>query len=250
MIVNGYKEYEPPVNLRQYLVCYWSYFIQSATIVEQSKPIIPDGCLDVIFDLNCPARLSSFVIGAMTKPILNTKTNLIGVRFKPGRAYSFLKIPVHEITDQIVAYNEFAGGSEDSLAGQLAEINSTNQQISLLNQVFTQKLTGLALVGPQVSRAIKLITQANNQYNIKQLGDQVGWTRQHFTRECLKHIGLSPKFFSQVSRVKKIISAFQTKKFHDWSQLAIDGGYYDQSHMINEFKKITGLTPKKYLARW
>ncbi len=247
--LNGYKEYEPPANLKPYLFCYWSYFIESLNMTEFITPIIPDGCIDIIFDLNCPSSFNRFVVGAMTKPIVNTKTNLIGVRFRPGAAYSFLKIPIHELTDQIVEYDEFVEHAEDNLSIQLAKIKTTNEQISFLNRMFNQKLIGLEPVVPQVLLAINTIMQTNGKYDIAKLSNQVGWSRQHLARECLKYIGISPKFFSQVVRVKKIIENFKTEKLHDWSQLSIDGGYYDQSHMINEFRKITGLTPVKYLTR-
>ncbi len=47
----------------------------------------------------------------------------------------------------------------------------------------------------------------------------------------------------------KVIKQYKTDKFYNWSQLSVDGGYYDQSHMINEFKKITGLTPIEFLRK-
>lgn len=247
---SGYKEYEPPVSLKPYLVCYWSYFLEPSNItIESPPPIIPDGCIDIIFDLNCPINLNSFVVGAMTTPITNNKTNLIGVRFKPGAAHSFLKIPVHEITDKIIEYQEFAGYAEDNLSTQLAEINSTNKRISFLNQLFLNKLVGLTPIEPIVSQAIYLITQTDGKNNISQISNHLGWSRQHLTRKCLKFVGVGPKFLSQVVRVKRVIKSYKTKRFHNWSQLSIDGGYYDQSHMINEFKKITGLTPVKYLTK-
>ncbi len=248
MKISGYKEYEPPKKLQPYLVCYWSYFHNSSSVIEHANPVIPDGCIDIIFDLNCPINFDSFVVGAMTKPISNTKTNLIGVRFKPGKAYHFLQIPVHEITDQIVDYSEFAG-YEENLSIKLAEMNSTINQISLLNQVFGKKILGLPQVNNQVSQAIEMITQGNGKLTISQISHQIGWSRQHLASKCLKHLGFSPKILSQVMRVKSVIERYKTEKFHNWSQLSIDGGYYDQSHMINEFKQFTGLTPIKYLTR-
>jgi hypothetical protein len=73
-ITNGYNEYTPPASLQSYIDCYWSYVTDTATISSHNKPIIPDGCIDIIFDLNHPKTLMSFVVGAMTKPIVNNKT--------------------------------------------------------------------------------------------------------------------------------------------------------------------------------
>ncbi len=246
-ILNSYNEYTPQASLQSYLDCYWSYKTDTAPILSHKKPIIPDGCIDIIFDLNYPTSLNSFVVGAMTTPIVNSRNNLVGVRFKPGMAYPFIKVPVHKLTDLFVDYFEFAGQEANHLSSQLADLNSTEQQIALLNNIFTKKLSALNAVETQMSRALNLIQSTGGGISIKQISGEVGWSRQHFTRKCLKYTGLTPKFLNQVIRIKKVIKQYKTEKFYSWSQLSVDGGYYDQSHMIKEFRKITGLTPIEFL---
>lgn len=245
-IIDGYNEYVPPASLQSYLDCYWSYAIDAATLLLYKKPIIPDGCIDIIFDLNHSAILKSFVVGAMTRPIMNSRTNLVGVRFKPGMAYPFFKIPVHKLTDIFVDYFDFVGQEANDLSCQLADLHSTEHQIFLLNNIFTKKLSALNTIETQMSRALKLIQSTGGVISIKQISDEVGWSRQHFTRKCLSYTGLTPKFLNQVIRIKKVIKQYETDKFYNWSQLSVDGGYYDQSHMIKEFRKITGLTPIEF----
>ena len=248
-ILNGYNEYTPPANLQAYLDCYWSYVTDSAAISLNKKPIIPDGCIDIIFDLNHPTTLKSFVIGAMTKPIVNSRTNLVGVRFKPGMAYPFFNSPIHELTDLLVDYFEFAGQEANQLSNQFADLNSTKHQIILLNKIFTKKLSAINAIETQMSRALNLIQRTGGRCTIKKISGEVGWSRQHFTRKCLTYTGLTPKFLTQVIRIKQVIKQYNNEKFYNWSQLSVDGGYYDQPHMINEFRKITGLTPIEFISR-
>ena len=67
---NTYQEYEPSLSLQPFLICFWSY---SADFSLESKdninPVIPDGCVDIIFNLNLPAQSECFVVGPMTGPI-------------------------------------------------------------------------------------------------------------------------------------------------------------------------------------
>ncbi len=247
-IINGYNEYTPPTYLQSYLDCYWSYVTEPAAISSHKKPIIPDGCIDIIFDLNQPTNLKSFIIGAMTMPIVSSRTNLVGVRFKPGMAYPFIKTPAHEFTDLLVDYSEFAGQEANHLSSQLVDLNSTKHQISLLNNIFSKKLSALNAVETKMLRALNLIQSTGGGISIKQISDEVGWSRQHFTRKCLNYTGLTPKFLNQVIRIREVIKQYKTDKFHNWSQLSVEGGYFDQSHMINEFRKLTGLTPIEFLG--
>jgi AraC-like DNA-binding protein len=247
-ILYGYNEYIPPASLQSFLDCYWSYVADTATMLSHEKPIIPDGCIDIIFDLNHSAILKSFVVGAMTRPIVNRRTNLVGVRFKPGMVYPLIKIPVYELTDLFVDYFEFVGQEANHLSSLLMDLNSTEHQISLLNSIFTKKLSVLNAVETQMLRALNLIQNTGGKTSIKQISGETGWSRQHFTRKCSHYTGLTPKFLNQVIRIKKVIKQYKTEKFYNWSQLSVDGGYYDQSHMIREFKKITGLTPIKFLS--
>ncbi len=84
----SYVEYEPPSYLKKYLYCYWSYYTESSIDLLHANPIIPDGCIDIIFDLNVATQSQCFIVGAMTKPVINLKNNLFGIRFKPGMATS------------------------------------------------------------------------------------------------------------------------------------------------------------------
>ncbi len=248
-IIYGYNEYEPSAGLQPYLDCLWSYVADSSAISLNKKAIIPDGCIDIIFDLNRPPALKSFVVGAMTKPIVNSRTNLVGVRLKPGMAYCFFNMPIHELTDLLVDYCEFAGRQANHLSNQLADLNSIKHKINLLNNTFTKKLSALNAVETQMSQALNLIQRTGGRCSIKHISGEVGWSRQHFTRKCLNYTGLTPKFLTQVIRIKQVIKKYNNEKHCNWSQLSVDSGYFDQSHMINEFRKITGLTPIKFLSR-
>ncbi len=243
-----YNEYDPPPILKPYLDCYWSYSASTTLNLLHAKPIIPDGCIDIIFDLTRQTKASSLLIGAMTKPITNNRTKIIGVRFKPGMAYPFIKIPMNKLTDMIVDYHEFSGPEANDLSDQLIESDSIKAQLSLLNNHLTLKLSSMRSVEPGIRQALYLINNATGNETVKEISDKIGWSRQYLNKKCLCYTGLSPKFLLQAIRIKKVVSHYNSEKFHSWSDLSLAGGFYDQSHMINEFKNITGLTPIDFLT--
>ena len=244
---NSYREYEPPPRLQPFLQCYWSYSADFSTESQiDTNPIIPDGCIDIIFDLNLPTQSQCFVVGPMTKPIRNIKNNLFGVRFKPGKAASFFHSPLQEMTDQIVTINDIGKLKTDYITEYLANDTCSNKRTFFIDSIFEKLLSGQPAVEKQIQYAISAIELSNGMINIQEITSNIGWSRQHFTRRFLKNTGLTPKFFSQIVRVNRIIKIYKNR-WHSLGDLAQVGGYFDQSHMTNEFKKITGVTPQIFL---
>ncbi len=243
----SYVEYEPSTYLQIYVDCYWSYYTESPLALIYENPIIPDGCVDIIFDQNITTQSQCFIVGAMTKPIINLKNNLFGIRFKPGMVTSVINLPINEMTDHIIDIRNINNSKIESLAEILHNKKSYQQKVSFLNSVLSTVISSQSLIEGETEYALSLIEKTSGKCSVKEISESVGWSRQHLARKFLKHTGLTLKFYSQVVRVNSLIRRYNSSAKHSWGYLAQTCGYYDQSHMINEFKNITGMTPQKYL---
>ena len=93
-----YREYAPHRALRPYVACFWS----STTAAASSHRVLPDGCIDILFDLAGERYPDGTIIGTMTRPMLfesGGPVQLVAVRFRPGGAVPFLRLSAHEVTD-------------------------------------------------------------------------------------------------------------------------------------------------------
>jgi AraC-like DNA-binding protein len=71
------------------------------------------------------------------------------------------------------------------------------------------------------------------------------WLHRHF-----RHVaGVSPKLFHRLARARKVLAAFNTAPDIDWSDEALRHGYYDQSHLIGDFRSLYGLSPADCIRR-
>ncbi|MDQ3998075.1 MAG: helix-turn-helix domain-containing protein, partial [Gemmatimonadota bacterium] len=86
--------------------------------------------------------------------------------------------------------------------------------------------------------------------SIRALAAELGVTRQHLARSFAQHVGLSPKMLARIVRTRGVVDRARAAADVDWSSVALDAGYYDQSHLIAEVKKLTGLPPAAWLGRF
>jgi AraC-like DNA-binding protein len=62
-------------------------------------------------------------------------------------------------------------------------------------------------------------------------------------------VGMTPKLFSRIQRFQQTRTFIQQNRSPNWADVALDLGYFDQSHLIREFLEFSGLSPTDYLNR-
>lgn len=67
---------------------------------------------------------------------------------------------------------------------------------------------------------------------------------QHFNRE----IGLTPKEFCKIEKINYFINSYKQNEDQNLTELTYKCGYYDQSHLIKDFRYFLEVSPKKFFA--
>jgi AraC-like DNA-binding protein len=62
-------------------------------------------------------------------------------------------------------------------------------------------------------------------------------------------VGVSPKQYLKILRFQRAIAAIESTETIQWSQIALQSGYYDQAHFIHDFRHFSGFTPNEYIKR-
>jgi AraC-like DNA-binding protein len=100
---------------------------------------------------------------------------------------------------------------------------------------------------PAVRRDIRLITGAAELPRVDVLAKEVGISARHLRRAFEDVVGMGPKEFARIVRFLRAVRASEQTAAPDWGAIAAAVGYYDQSHLITEFKALTGSTPRALL---
>ena len=263
--MSRYSEYAPSDALRPFVDCFWTREAEPTEGAE-SQPaavqrVLPDGCMDVIlaFSGRADEPESAMVVGTMTKAlVLDAAAGpecFVGVRFRPAKAAPFLSLPASEITDLRVSLDDVWGDAAGVRAA-LSERASAVARVRAFDRVLVARLSASAARDAQlgqrdVDEAVRRIIEAGGSLGITRLAPSLGVSRQHLARRFAQLVGVSPKVFARVVRLGRVIErvrAVPAGERINWSVLALELGYYDQSHLADEFREMTGVTPTVWTA--
>lgn len=250
-VPESYVEYAPPAALREYVECFWT---RGAVAAGASRHhVIPDGCIDLLFTYHslelADGPASAMAVGTMTRPLSVGATDAaayVGVRFRPGRALPFLGVPAATITDIRVAIADLWRPGDRSLAG--TQLTALGEWRDPFERLLLARLERAEREDRTVDAAVRAILRAGGNLSIAALAPALGVTRQHLARAFARHVGVPPKMFARVARVRKVLAKARVASRVDWAALALDAGYYDQAHLTGEVREITGRTPTEWLA--
>ena len=245
------REYIPSEYLQPYISCYWT--MTSKIKLEEAilHRVIPDGCIDIIFDLNKRSyRQASSVVGTMTKHIfaeLEGQVNYVAIRFLPGGFLHFFNSPVYDFTDRIVPLETISGQEGHNLTEQLVIENHIGNKIKLLENYLENLLTTNNRSDPIVKNALHNILKNKGNIRVSELSKNVNSSQRQLCRKFDKWVGISPKAFCRIIRFQTILRMLPHHSKRNLLFVALDGGYYDQSHFIHEFNSCCGLNPSDFL---
>lgn len=250
----GYVEHLPSAALRPFVACFWTRE-PGLRGPEGRTPlahrVLPDGSIDIVLEFGPGREIPSSIqaVGTMTRALVVNAVSddsFVGVRFRPARATAFLRLPANQLTDLRVPLDDLWG---DTIAVRDAFETAAGREarVAALESVLVARLSHVAQAEHRdVDEAVRRIVAAGGSLGITRLAPALGVTRQHLARRFADLVGVSPKTFARVVRVRRVIAAARATPDGDgpnWSALALDAGYYDQAHLVDEFRELTGLAP-------
>lgn len=247
------ENYAPSTLLASYIKSYM--IIESIEGMESN--ILPETSMVMAFRIRGNVaytsngiidKLPASVITGIRKSIRhleyskNTATLL--VKFHEGGAAAFFKEPLHELQGASLSLDDLISKSKVSdIEEQLAEAKNHAQCIVLIEQFL------ISAVKKQqqdilISKVIRQIQLANGNISINVLLQDIPLSRDAFEKRFRKTIGTSPKQYATIIRLKNLIDNYP--KSQNLTEAAYSSGYFDQSHLIKDFRAFTGQAPHEF----
>ena len=169
------------------------------------------------------------------------ETAALIVLFKETGVSAFFKQPLHELFEESVSLDNFFSHPEVvALEDRLAETSNNKTKIAVVEQFLYAKLL-YHKPDRFVSEAIGKIYLNNGTLKISGLADGLFISQDAFEKRFRKITGATPKQFASIVRMKAVIR--QKAASSSFLDIALENGYYDQSHFNKDFKLFTGQTP-------
>lgn len=166
----------------------------------------------------------------------------IRVDFLPGGMYRMLGIPMNELYDEGFDAVDFFGAEMKSINGQLQDISSLEEGKNIVEKFLLEKVAGLREILP-IDHAMRMLWNTNGNMTIQKTASLSYLSVKQFERKCLERIGMNPKVYARILRFSKAYRLHEACPQLSWSEIAYEAGYYDQMHMIRDFKVFAGVNP-------
>lgn len=173
--------------------------------------------------------------------------SIMGVHFKPGGAFPFIDIEASELTNAHASLADLWGRRAAlELRERLSNAATPKQRFRIMEGALRARLHDDASRQLQVKGALKMFAMGGNEALVRNVSRELGLSQRRFIQMFSSHVGLTPKVFCRIQRFQKTRVLAEMFEAPDWAQLAVACGYFDQSHLINDFKEFSGSTPRIY----
>jgi transcriptional regulator GlxA family with amidase domain len=245
---SAYQEHTPAAPLRASVECYWTR--RSSGV---SQRVLPDGCVDILlrrplFPDGAPrGDWHAHVVGTMTRAIVTDTAaeEFLGVRFRPGEAFRFLRFPAAEGTDLNLDLEAIWGSFARELAEDLEAARGLAAQLAMLDRALLRRQEGAAPADFRVRRAVEALRRGST--SVAGLARDAGLSPRQLQRLFDERVGVGPKALARIFRLQRGVALLSAGPVEPWAHLALQAGYADQAHLIREFQALAGVSPTNFV---
>jgi AraC-like DNA-binding protein len=257
-----FNEIAPGNKLKPFIKCL--YFYQPDSAVDYHDIVFPSGNMEVIFNLgsgNWQAKKGASYYttpliefwGQITRPLAIKsigRNTMFGIRFYPHTAAYFFNEKLSEFNNEVVDAADIFGPSLNQLHERLLEAPGMETRVRLAEDYFADRLHlsekrhhKLKLVGGFINNLV-------NEGGTSRISDISARNRissRYLNMLITEYTGLQPKLLTKINRFQHSL-ALVNSSAQNFTSIACEAGYFDQSHFIREFKSFTGTTPNTFAA--
>ncbi len=246
----SYREYSAPIGLEHLIHSFWS--IDSLPSDEVHR-VIPDGCSDIIFNLgtsDCSIQRETIGISGMMTTYrdvsMDSSSELLGIRFRAGQLKNLTSAPLSVTKNLNIIASEIIPQFNSELLEKVADHTSIGSRLTTIEKALRKTISvESGSLEPLIISVIEDIEVSSGQCSSDSLAYKYCLSLRQLERKFKESVGVTIKEFSRITRFKSVSETMEREPHLTISEIAFEQGYYDPSHLTNEFRKFSGKAPSK-----
>lgn len=239
------KMYQPGDGLNRYIDDFWVMRWELPADASFTAEIIPSAYINLTF-MEGGSKITGVTTGKYTYDVRG-KGVIVGAKFKPGGFYALTKHAASDITDKVISGMAVFPKATDQVNTNALASKDDGYAIELLQGV----LSGFEHVDSKDYEVVTAIIGdvKNDKYNsVAMVADAYGMQERRLQELFQRYVGVGLKWVILRYRLIHATRLALSPSVDTWTRIALELGYTDQAHFINDFKRIIGQTPKQYAA--
>jgi AraC-like DNA-binding protein len=249
----------PTPELERHVESIW---YARGTMPYARERIAPTGSTVAVFVLGDPLVVTAddgagapftattgFLLGPHDRPIVNEpqgETFAVGIVTTPVGCETVFRVPPASIRGRVVDLLA-TWPAAYALREQLLAAGDPEAMLDAIERHLLGA-SGPAIAGLDRCATAVALLEADPVRSIAEIAGELGVSHGHLDREFTRVVGLSPRALARLLRVRRLLHAIDVRGDVPWTALAADLGWYDQAHLIRDFKRHTGVPPSRYVA--
>lgn len=239
----AYREWPAPLPLRGHIRCLWMNRV--AAEAAPAILVVPDGCIDILW-MGDGLRVAGPDTRAV-REIVPAGGCIVGVRFRPAAASSWLRTPAGDLLNARAPLGAFWGMEAERLAARLAQAGDAAAAAHTLASALLARLPAIAPPDPAMRAVFASAARSRGVLSVRRLARELRMGERTLRRRSHEAFGYGPKTLQRVLRFQRFLRLLRRSQRPRLVDLAVAAGFADQAHLAREVRRLAGLTPGAFL---
>jgi AraC-like DNA-binding protein len=227
------------------------------------EAVLPNGYVEVMFNLGPVHRVfegrgtgvwdRSWFSGLQERSIFIESlegTHLVSARLHPLGAAGLLGFAAPLAANSIVDLETLIGPEAGELRERLLAADAPPTRFAILESYVRDRDASGVPVPSFVCEAAERIEQTHGSLRVVDMHEDLGVSRKHLAVSFARYVGIPAKAYARIQRFLWTVDRLRSATAVEWSRVAVEAGYSDQSHLVRDFQRVGAASPTEYLRRF
>ena len=231
-------------DLATWIDHYWMVYWDLRDLPPRLVETLPHPNVHVVFEK--PESKAWGVATSKFSRMLEGQAHAFGIKFTPGGFFPFFRKPLSSLANTSIAVSDVFGSDVDALESFILSSEDEDAMTAAADAFLLRRMPPPDEKVNLARQLVDRILRERELLTVEDLAARSGINVRSLQRLFHQYVGVSPKWVIRRYRLHELLEQMHSGKKLDWAQLAVELGYFDQAHLIRDFKSITGFAPTEY----